>query len=43
MHKEIFPQGRIQDFGKGVNMYNCAGVRFADFLLIFLKYPMTMK
>ena len=35
MHKETFPQGRIQDFGIGVNMYKCAGVHFADFYLIF--------
>ena len=28
-------QGRIQDFWKGGHMYNCMGVRFADFYLIF--------
>ena len=29
--------------GKGVHMYKGVGVRFADFYLIFLKYPMKMK
>ena len=28
---------------KGVHMFKGVGVRFADFILIFLKYPMKMK
>ena len=29
--------------GKGVHIYEGVGIRFADFISCFLKYPMKMK
>ena len=36
-------QGRIQDFWKGAQMCLDKGVRFVDFISVFLKYTMKMN
>ena len=36
-------RGRSMISGKGVHMYKGVGVRFADLISFFPKYPMKMK
>ena len=43
VHSLFEYRGGSKIHGKGVHMYKSMGVRVADFISLFVKYPMKMK